>query len=175
MNYIEISLIPLELCSGHNPDAIRGQQARAQGIGSDPRHRTPIKGSRSNPYTIPKPYPASESRQFKTNGQNCLKSTNNCHNCDSIAANSVATPSIISRSRTLTSKLGGLISDRLDPTGIVSWSQIRTNCEHHVLLPAIKWTVSQPQQLEANSPNCPKIMVNPTIRQETSKESCNSS
>ena len=158
MNYIEISLIPLELCSGHNPDAIRSQQARAQGIGSDPRHRTPIKGSRSNPYTIPKPYPASESRQFKTNGQNCLKSTNNCHNCDSIAANSVATPSIISRSRTLTSKLGGLISDRFD-----------------VLLPAIKWTVSQPQQLEANSPNCPRIMVNPTIRQETSKESCNSS
>ena len=111
--------------------------------------------------------------------QNCLKlmanPTINCHNCDSIVANSEATPSIISRSRTLTSKLGGLMSDRFDPTGIVSWSQIRTNCEHRVLLPAIKWTVSQPQQLEANSPNCPKIMVNPTIRQETSKESCNSS
>ena len=94
---------------------------------------------------------------------------------NTIAANSVATPSIISRSRTLTSNLDGLLSDRLDSTGIVSWSQIRTNCEHNVLLPAIKWTVSQPQQLGANSPNCPKIRVNPTIRQESSKESCNSS
>ena len=109
------------------------------------------------------------------NSRPTAKIASNCHNCDSIAANSVATPSIISRSRTLTSKLGGLISDRFDPNGIVSWSQIRTNYGHHVLLPAIKWTVSQPQQLEANSPNCPKIMVNPTIRQETSKESCNSS
>ena len=37
--------------------------------------------------------------------------------------------------------------------GIVSWSQIRTDREHHVLLPAIQRTVSQPQQFEANSPN----------------------
>ena len=113
--------------------------------------------------------------KITSNRWSAQQSTNNCHNCDSIAANSVATPSIISRSRTLTSNLDGLLSDRLDSTGVVSWSQIRTNCKHHVLLPAIKWTVSQPQQLGANSPNCPKIRVNPTIRQESSKESCNSS
>ena len=33
--------------------------------------------------------------------------------------------------------------------------------------PAIQWTVSQSQQFQANSQNCSKIMVNPTIRQES--------
>ena len=43
INRIEISLIPLDLCSGRNVDAIHDQQAQAHRICSNPRHRTPKK------------------------------------------------------------------------------------------------------------------------------------